>query len=99
MLTITLSGGGGGGGHHGGGGGGGGGHHGGGGGGYHYGGGRGPGRGWYPSYNYAPEVVVVQPAVRDCQFTIRLPTGEQVNVIGPCPVGITGPVVAMIRPL
>lgn len=70
--------------------------------GYHGGGygyrGRGPGRGWYPYYNYAPEVVVVQPT-NNCQFTIKMPNGTQVVVAGVCPVPITGPVVATIQPL
>jgi len=104
MLTLTLSGphgghgGGHGGGHHGGGHHGGGHHHG-GGGWRHGGGGWRRGGGWYPGYyNYGPEVVVVPP-LNNCQFTIQMPTGEQIVVTGSCPVALTGPVKAMITPL
>jgi hypothetical protein len=111
MLAMTLTGPGGGGGHGGGGGGhGGGGHPGGGGGhpgggGFHPGGGGfrrggwGPGGGWWPNYyGYGPDIVVVQPTT-NCQFTIKMPSGETVTVTGTCPVPITGPVVATIAPL
>jgi hypothetical protein len=58
------------------------------------------GGGWWPNYySYGPDVIVVQPPARDCQFTIKMPSGEQVIVTGPCPVAITGPVVATITPL
>jgi hypothetical protein len=40
----------------------------------------------------------VQPS-RNCQFTIKLPTGEQLIVMGVCPVALTGPVAAVITPL
>lgn len=55
--------------------------------------------GWWPNYYaYGPDVVVVQPAT-NCQFTLRMPSGEQITVTGTCPVPITGPVVATIAPL
>jgi hypothetical protein len=40
----------------------------------------------------------VQPQ-NNCQFTIKMPTGESIIVTGVCPVAITGPVVATIAPL
>jgi len=39
------------------------------------------------------------PPLNNCQFTIKMPTGEQIIVTGTCPVRITGPVVATIAPL
>lgn len=115
MLMMKFSEPGGGGGGRGGGGGGGGRGGGGGGGGFgprrgggghhhhHHGGGGGfrrwrGGGGWWPAYNYGPEIVVVPPA-NNCQFTIKMPTGEQIIVTGACPVALTGPVQAMIAPL
>jgi hypothetical protein len=62
--------------------------------------GGGGGGGWWPNYyGYGPDVVVMQPPMNDCQFTIQMPSGERVIVTGVCPMPIYGPVTATIRPL